>query len=638
MCALFFRLILAAACIGVAAAIVVVGVQVPPLGCLGLAYLAWRKLRRWKGSGWSHGTARWAELGDLARCGLLGERGLILGRADTACMPRMQTVWQVLSPRVPSDMAVRGFFAAFLGSRFDGGRLIRLSSYVHLATFAPTGRGKGVSVILPNLLAHPGSVVITDPKGENYQITAAHRSKRFGHRAIRLDPFGICGSGSDTFNPLSCIDAKADDFLDLCRDVANMLVVRQGTEHEPHWNDAAELVLTAFIAFTCACTIDPAKRNLHTVRGLVSSREAFTQAVATMRKSAVAVVQRLGDTLSWFQDKELSSVLTTVQRHTQFLDSPAIARNSMVSSFDPRELRGGKRSLYLIVPPDRLGTLAPLMRMWIGMTVRTLARGGTDERRPVLFLIDEAAHLGKIQVLEDAVTLMRGMGIRLWFFFQSLDQLKACYGDKADVFLDNFDTTQYFGTNAYAAAEAISLRIGEFTLTTVSYNENRGWSRSEASVGKDAPAGSYSGGSSYTASDMARRLIKPEEILCLPSDTALVLHRNMPVIAAKLLRYFDAPEFRRGGCGETRGIGLAASVLAMLTLAASAVMLGAAVSLPPASTWQVALPAREPDAYPPDYSGLDSDPLAPLPYQQPAGYDRPPRPLPYRGGYGRRFR
>jgi type IV secretion system protein VirD4 len=629
LCALFFRLILAAACVAAAAAIIMVGVQVPPLGCLMLAYLAWRNFRGWKGSGWSHGTARWAELGDLVRHGMLSNRGLILGRAEAAGMSRLQAMWQLMSLRVPSDMAVRGFFAAFLGPRWGGGRLIRLGSYVHLATFAPTGRGKGVSVILPNLLAHPGSVVITDPKGENYQITAAHRKKRFGHRAIRLDPFGVCGPGSDTFNPLACIDPKADDFLDLCRDVANMLVVRQGTEHEPHWNDAAELVLTAFISFTCACTIDPAKRNLHTVRGLVSSREAFTQAVATMRKSAVAVVQRLGDTLSWFQDKELSSVLTTVQRHTQFLDSPAIARNSMTSSFDPRELRGGKRSLYFIVPPDRLGTLAPLMRMWIGMTLRTLARGGTDEKRPVLFLIDEAAHLGKIQVLEDAVTLMRGMGIRLWFFFQSLDQLKACYGDKAEVFLDNFDTTQYFGTNAYAAAEAISLRIGEFTLTTVSYNENRGWSRPEMTVGKDSQAGSYSGGSSYTASDMARRLIKPEEILCLPSDTALILHRNMPVIAAKLLRYYNAPEFRRGRTGESRGIGLAASVLAMLTLAASAAMVIGAANVPPASAWRVALP----DADPPALSNVNENPLL----WQPEPLPRRPQPLFYRR-QSRRFR
>jgi type IV secretion system protein VirD4 len=176
-----------------------------------------------------------------------------------------------------------------------------------------------------------------------------------------------------------------------------MLVIRQGTEHEPHWNAAAELVLTAFIAFVCGCEPDPAKRNLGVVRGIVSSPDSFRLALSTMQKTDNPVIKRLGSLLEWFKDKELGSVLTTVQRHTQFLDSPAIAACTAVSSFDPRELRGGKLSLYLILPPERLGTLAALMRLWIGTTVRSLSRGGADESKEVLFLLDEAAHLGKIE-------------------------------------------------------------------------------------------------------------------------------------------------------------------------------------------------------------------------------------------------
>ena len=33
-------------------------------------------------------------------------------------------------------------------------------------------------------------------------------------------------------------------------------------------------------------------------------------------------------------------------------------------------------------------------------------------------------HIGKMRPIEDAVTLMHGMGMRLWFFFQSIDQLQ----------------------------------------------------------------------------------------------------------------------------------------------------------------------------------------------------------------------
>ena len=103
-------------------------------------------------------------------------------------------------------------------------------------------------------------------------MTSEHRRKRFGHRIIRLDPFGVCGPGGDTLNPCDSIDADTDDFLDACRDLANMLVVRSGEEKEPHWNDSAELTLTAFTSFVCGFEPDRTQRNLSTVRGIASSR------------------------------------------------------------------------------------------------------------------------------------------------------------------------------------------------------------------------------------------------------------------------------------------------------------------------------------------------------------------------------
>ncbi len=63
--------------------------------------------------------------------------------------------------------------------------------------------------------------------------------------------------------------------------------------------------------------------------------------------------------------------------------------------------------------------------------MRVITRGKPTEKNPVLWLLDEMAHIGQMRAIEDAVTLMRGMGMRLWFFFQSLDQLKTCFGDKA---------------------------------------------------------------------------------------------------------------------------------------------------------------------------------------------------------------
>ncbi len=121
-------------------------------------------------------------------------------------------------------------------------RMIRIRNPVHMSTYGKAGSGKGVSVLIPNLLAFSGSCVVTDPKGELYDITADHRRRKFGHKIIRLDPFGVCGPGSDTLNPFDRINAEADDFLDQCRELASMIIVRTGEEKEPHWNDGVHCV------------------------------------------------------------------------------------------------------------------------------------------------------------------------------------------------------------------------------------------------------------------------------------------------------------------------------------------------------------------------------------------------------------
>ena len=75
-----------------------------------------------------------------------------------------------------------------------------------------------------------------------------------------------------------------------------MMVIRSGTETDPHWTDSAELVLTAFIAFVCACEDKPEKRNLSAVRDLISSRHSYVKAIEIMQMVDThhGVIKRLG--------------------------------------------------------------------------------------------------------------------------------------------------------------------------------------------------------------------------------------------------------------------------------------------------------------------------------------------------------
>ncbi len=97
-----------------------------------------------------------------------------------------------------------------------------------------------MSAVVPTLLDHPGSVLVTDPKGENYAVTAGWRRKiRWWQAVHAFDPFGVVG-GQATYNPLDLIDATRADAVDDARMLADMLVpspagVREGDQ--AFWNE-----------------------------------------------------------------------------------------------------------------------------------------------------------------------------------------------------------------------------------------------------------------------------------------------------------------------------------------------------------------------------------------------------------------
>ena len=197
-----------------------------------------------------------------------------------------------------------------------------------------------------------------------------------------------------------------------------MLVVRAGTEPEPFWNDAAETSSPRSPPMSVPTSRRRSYARLWGMRSLIASRENYAHALAEMQKNEDfdGVLQQLGGQLSWYVDKQLGSVMSMAQRHTNIFDSPLITDATGGTDWNPAELRSGKMTVYLIVPADRLVVWAGWMRLVLGSILRIITRGRPTEKNPVLFLVDEAAHIGRMQALEDGITLMRGMGIRIFLF------------------------------------------------------------------------------------------------------------------------------------------------------------------------------------------------------------------------------
>lgn len=130
-----------------------------------------------------HGTAHFAKKKELKENGLLKECGVICGELDTAKVKANQEKDSSISLKLikPAQLICHG-------------------GKVNTLLLAPTGAGKGVSVIIPTILSYLHSMIIFDPKGENYNLTAGYR-KRFS-RVIKFAP---CSYDTLRFNPVMAI-------------------------------------------------------------------------------------------------------------------------------------------------------------------------------------------------------------------------------------------------------------------------------------------------------------------------------------------------------------------------------------------------------------------------------------------------
>src|SRR6266851_9748282 len=115
-----------------------------------LAMLYYR--RRWRPAGTAFGTATWASESVLRTAGMLTGKGLILARTFSRA-------------------------------------LLRLPQYSHVLLVGGTGSGKGVSIIIPNLLSYSrGGLICFDTKGDLFESTSERRAA-MGQRVVRLAPF-----------------------------------------------------------------------------------------------------------------------------------------------------------------------------------------------------------------------------------------------------------------------------------------------------------------------------------------------------------------------------------------------------------------------------------------------------------------
>jgi type IV secretion system protein VirD4 len=274
----------------------------------------------------TYGSARWATRNEVRAAGLLNPDGIVLGR----------------------------FARDYL--RHDGPE--------HVLCFAPTRSGKGVGLVVPTLLTWPGSAIVHDIKGENWQLTAGFRA-RFS-RVLLFDP---TNAASAAYNPLLEVRRGDTEVRDV-QNVADILVDPEGAlERRNHWEKTSHSLLVGAILHVLYAETDK------TLAGVANFLSDPKRAIGKTL-DAMLTTRHLGDRphpvvasaareLMNKSENERSGVLSTAMSFLGLYRDPVVAKVTSRCDWRISDLveRDRPATLYLVVPPSDISRTKPLVRL-----------------------------------------------------------------------------------------------------------------------------------------------------------------------------------------------------------------------------------------------------------------------------------
>jgi type IV secretion system protein VirD4 len=450
-----------------------------------------------------HGEARFARRREIAAVGLLGDEGIILGQLGRRCL--------------------------------------MLAGQQGVALAAPPRAGKGVGVVIPNLLNWPASVIVTDVKKENWTITAGYR-RACGHTVHLFDPVT---PRSARWNPFTYVPAQPELRIDGVQKIADMFY-SETPGIDPFWIASARSLFVGISLYLLETPSLPATIGEVRRQGMASDDEGFARhwkRIIEGRNSgrfplSDECVRALYDVID-LAPVTASSIRKTFTSRLDLWANPLLDRATSGNDFDLRDLRKVPMSIYVGVNPDDLHRLRPLLSLFfqqaIGLQTQALPEHDPELRYQLLLLLDEFAALGRIPVISEAASYLPGYNVRLVLIFQALSQLREVYGPHASAtLLKSLAARIVFAPKDYDEAKEISEELGDCTVRARAFSRPRfaQWGRRRGGQGGQV-----------TLSEQRRPLLLPQEVKELGQEEALIFYEGLRPIRCRKLRYYQDRRF-----------------------------------------------------------------------------------------------
>jgi len=454
-----------------------------------------------------HGDADWMTLGDAQRL-FPDTGGIVVGelyRVDR------------------DDVASRPFRADDNTSWGKGGKAKLLCfdgsfGSSHGIVFAGSGGFKTTSVTIPTALKWTGTLIVLDPSNEVAPMVMEHRRKT-GQRIRVLDP----RQPHTGFNALDWIGKFGGTKEEDIAAVASWIVSDTGRAtgvRDDFFRASGLQLVTAMIADVCLSgqtekehqTLRQVRANLAEPEPKLRKRlqEIYDSSQSNFVKENVAAFVNM-------TPETFSGVYANAIKETHWLSYQNYAALVCGDTFSTDDIATGETDVFINIDLKTLETHSGLARVIIGSFLNAIYNRDGAIKGRALCLLDEAARLGYMRILETARDAGRKYGITLTMIYQSIGQLRETYGgrDASSKWFESASWISFSAINDPETADYISRRCG---MTTVEVEQV---SRSFQSRG-----------SSRTRSKQlaARPLIQPHEVLRMRTDEQIVFTAGNPPI------------------------------------------------------------------------------------------------------------
>ena len=524
-----------------------------------------------------HGTARWATRKDLEKFGMLQPRGVICGQLSSANVGYHTDKEKMsLVLNLPKNLVTRKVHVA---------PVVCHSGRTNTWMIAPTRTGKGVSTVIPTCLSYGvpywgtdsktgkkavkgrGSMVIFDPKGENWEASAGYRS-----RFSTCIPFRPLDPDGDTahYNPIHEIPdspSEAFSWADMIAEIffgaENAKATSDGATQ--YFNNTARDIFAGVVMHVRFCRYIAWKdKNLSTVLDIFSQASSDdnkgddeesggpgSAMLAQMREEGVHVddsghesplihelIVKAANRSETQTPKERASTYSTVFSKISLFQDPLLKNATAYSDFSVDDFIDGKNgiSLYLIVPYNHIKRISPVFRMIITFMIKKFSSGTTNANAvklkiPCLFLLDEFPVLGYFPDIALNAGILAGYGVTFFIVSQSLNQIVDVYGENHP-FLDHCKTIILFAPGNIKDARQFSETIGNRSvlLDNISSSGTK-WQVGFSNI-------------SRSSQETQTSLVNPDELMKMDFSRCIVFNGQMPPYKGKKVVYYEDPRFK----------------------------------------------------------------------------------------------